>query len=240
VNKNIWLLFALTISHWTQSAYSQTVPCGENLKTQTPKTDNLIGIAVVLEHTFACPMIVEIAQPAPIGLQLLAGSRTLRQELDEIVRQAPNYRWREVGGVFLLGEFHLESSSGNPMNKALDTFVIPPTLDMLKVSLPNIIEAGGSRKGLILNGFGVGLEGDAQLIPATLLNVTGRKALIRIFQDLGRGFSMIIFRCNEPNNRHRDAMGDWTLVAGQALTSFDVQQRSIPESNCAVSRHSKR
>lgn len=159
------------------------------------------------------PMVAELAQPLP-KIEIVHGTYIVKELLQEIARQAPEYQWESEGKVIHFYNRKLKDAKFNFLSMTFPEFTMPRNVSELKLTFPqreNGLLQGFSGGGMLITGFGdANLEKDT-LEPAMLKNVTGRDILLRAANERPTFLSIVVFPNAEPTKEQmeKDMNRNW-------------------------------
>jgi hypothetical protein len=222
------LLLAIVLLGSCSSGRGQGDPLAELVRCQSISSDlanTLAQVAWLSQLT----MIAELAQPLP-KVEVAGGAYVVKDLLQSIARQAPEYEWRTEGKVIHFYSRQLKDAKFNFLNLRFSRFVMPPNLSELKLTFPTLeygLLQGLSGGGMIIDGFGdVTLEKNS-LRPATIENVTGREILIRAANESSTFFTVIVFPNSDPTRKQMELDINrnwfWQALKGQGAGPLYVQ-----------------
>lgn len=159
------------------------------------------------------PMIAELAQPLP-KIEVAEGTYVVKDLLQGIARQAPEYQWRAEGGAIHFYDRELAGAKFNFLNLRFSHFAMPNNVSELKLILASKefgLLRGYSGSGFMITGFGDALLQKNPLRPAALENVTGREILFRAANESPTFFTVIVFPNVDPTRKQmeRDMNRNW-------------------------------
>lgn len=166
------------------------------------------------------PMLAEIAQPLP-RVEIARGTYVIKDLLQELVRQAPGYRWDVEGRVIYFYNQKLRESKNNFLNLKFPEFAMPDNVSELKLTFPQRehgLLQGSSGTGILITGFGDPALAKDLLDPATLKNVNGREILLKAANERPTFFTIVVFPNSNPTQAEmeKDINRNWFW---QALSS---------------------
>jgi hypothetical protein len=175
------------------------------------------------------PMIAELAQPLP-KIEIASGTYVLKDLLQGLVGQAPDYQWEIKGKVIHFYSRKLKEAKFNFLNLRFFHFAMPSNLSELKLTLPqheNALLQGSADTGILITGFRDLALAKDQLEPAIFENISGREVLLQAANERPTFFTIVVFPNSDPTKKEmeRDINRNWfwQALSGQIPGPLYVQ-----------------
>lgn len=209
IQRSLILLVLLICSFSLAAVAVQAVEVGKPLSLDTSQehsriSADLANTLVSIATDYRVPIVAELTATENPKVEIPEGKATARQLLALLVTKAPQYDWKEHGGVVHFYRRTVLNAPANPLNVKLKSFQSPANVSQLKIVLPARLynaSQGFQEGGAVISAF-PSTELQQQKLPGKIFrDATGRDILLAVVASQPQFSSILVL----PNPHPRGA-----------------------------------
>lgn len=189
---------------------------------------------LTVDQTFHVSVLGELVDPVPTDISAkIKIAKGPSAAMAAIMAKCPGYVWFKRNKAFVVVQKRLLKDPANPMNQVVPTYQVPSNLSSFRLSFPSAVGAAKqnvSGVGGLINGFGLPETLSPPLTVQVLHNMTAREILLRVAEEVGNLYSILILPNTHPvvaGRSDSDFLG-WEIAGGPGINHYKPYLERYP------------